>query len=320
MIISFKFSVFDLTIEHKILKELGEFTIFCMKIISNNMKIKDISNIIQIKKKIIKKQLSFAVSRKYLTDDFILTKKGIDTVELFEFINIFNQRKIKIALEHYIENNSKLLYSANNKKFEDNNTGYLIKDNFYDYKIQNKFDEIIEKDRNKIKNFILNDFENYKTTIEKYLDDFIFKIEKNEKQKFYNYEINEDNFISKLNNTKNTINSYISIDIPILEINKIITSKILNTEHIDKIKAKFDKYKYFNLINGEPLEGDTKKSKSNNSNLEIKPLLTRTEIIKKNLNREEIPLTTFLYIDMKTEIKEFYKTRFFDITKIMENI
>ncbi len=319
MIISFKFSVFDLQIEHKILKELGEFTIFCMKAISNDIKIKDISNIIQIKKKIIKKQLAFAISRKYLTDDFILTEKGIETVELFEFINIFNKRKIKIALEHYIENNSKLLYSANNKKFEDNNTGHLIKDNLFDYKIQYKFDEIIEKDRSKIKDFILNDFENYKTIIEKYLDDFIFKIEKNEKQRFYNYEINEDNFISELNNTQNRTNSYISIDIPILEVNKIITSEILDTEHIDKIKARFDKYKYFNLINGEPLQLKTK-SKSNNSNLEMKPLINKKSIIKNNLDCKEICLNDFLYVDMKTEIKEFYKTKFFDITQMMENI
>jgi hypothetical protein len=290
-----------------------------MKAISNDMKIEDISNIIQIKKKIIKKQLAFAISRKYLTDDFILTEKGIETVELFEFINIFNQRKIKIALEHYIENNSKLLYSANNKKFEDNNTGYLVKDNLFDYKIQNKFDEIIEKDINKIKDFILVDFDNYKTIIEKYLDDFIFKIEKNEKQKFYNYEINEDKFINELKNTKNKENNYISIDIPILEVNKIITSKILDVEHTDKIKTKFDKYKYFNLINGEPMELENK-NKYNNSNIEIEPLVDKIDIIKINLNSKEILINDFLYVDMKTEIKEFYKTKFFDITKIMDNI
>ena len=319
MIISFKFSVFDLEIEHKILKELGEFTIFCMKAINHDMNIEDISDIIQIKRNIIEKQLAFAMSRKYLTDDFILTEKGIETVELFEFINIFNQRKIKIALEHYIENDSKLLYSADNKKFEDKNTGYLIKDNLFDYKIQYKFDEIIENDRSKIKDFILNDFENYKTIIEKYLDDFIFKIEKNEKQKFYNYEINEDNFIRKLNNTQNTANSYISIDIPILEINKIITSEILDTEHIDKIKDRFDQYKYFNLINGKSIQLEIK-SKSTNSNLKIKPLVTKESIIKNNLDRKEIWLNDFIYVDMKTEIKEFYQTKFFDITQIMENI
>ena len=80
MIISFKFSVFDLEIEHKILKELGEFTIFCMKTISNGMKIKDVSNIIQIKEKTIKKQLAFAISRKYLTDEPLANYQNQPTI------------------------------------------------------------------------------------------------------------------------------------------------------------------------------------------------------------------------------------------------
>ncbi len=319
MIISFKFSVFELEIEHKILKELGEFTLFCMKAISNDMKVKDISNIIQIKKKIIKKQLAFAISRKYLTSDFILTEKGIETVNLFGFINIFNQQKVKVALEHYIENTSKLLYAANNIKLEDNSTGYLIKDNLFDYKVQNKFDEMIERDRSQIKDFILDDFENYKIIIEKYLDDFIFKINKNEKQKFYNYSIKEDNFISELNNTYNKTNSYISIDIPILEVNKIITSEILDREHIDIIQSEFNEYKHFNLINGEPIQIKSQNN-VNNSNIEVKPLVSKIDIIKKNLDSKKFWLNAFLYIDMKTEIKEFYETKFFDITEIMDNI
>ncbi|MGD9554494.1 MAG: hypothetical protein AB7V28_08935 [Arcobacteraceae bacterium] len=317
MIISFKFSVFDLEIEHKILKELGEFTIFCMKAIDSNIKIKDISNIIQIKESIIEKQLSFAISRKYLTDDFILTEKGLETVGLFEFINIFNQQKVKIALEHYVENDSKLFYSENNPKLEDETTGYLVKDNLYDYKLQNNFDEIVEKDRSKIKDFILVDFYDYKTIIEKYLNDFIFKINKNEKQKFYNYKIDESNFISELNNIQNTTNSYISIDIPILEVNKIITSNILDREHIDTIQSKFNKYKYFNLIDGKPIKlGNQKK----NSNLRITPLISNKSIIESNLNNQDFQLNDLLYIDMKTEIKEFYLTKFFNITQIMDKI
>ena len=317
MIISFKFSVFDLEIGHKILKELGEFTIFCMKAISNDLTIKDIANIIQIKEQTIEKQLSFAISRKYLTDDFALTEKGTETVELFEFVNIFNQSKVKIALEHYIENNSKLLYSVNNKKFDDNPTGYLVQDNLYDYKVRNKFDEIIEEDRMKIKEFILVDFGNYKTIIEKYLDDFIFKINITEKQKFYNYEINENNFVSELKNTYNRANSNISIDIPMLEVNKIITSQILESEHITMIQSEFNKYRYFNLINGQPLELGHQKKKSD---MKIEPLMNKKDIIKNNLESKEMQLNDFLYLDMQTKTKEFYQTKFFDITNIMENI
>jgi len=323
LVISFKFSIFDLTIEHKILKELGEFTIFCMKAINANIKIKDLSNIIQIKESIIKKHLSFAISRKYLTNDFILTEKGIEIVELFEFINIFNQRKIKIALEHYIENDSKLLYSVNSKELGDHCTGYLVKDNLYDYKLQNIFDEIVEKDINKLKDLILVDFNDYKTIIEKYLNDFIFKINKNEKEKFYNYKIDNTGLINELNNTQNKTQnktqSFILVEVPILEVNKIITSQILDKEHTDKIQAKFDKYKYFNLIDGKPIKLENRNN-TNNSNLKIEPLVNKVDIIKLNFDNKEILINDLLYIDIKTEIREFYKTKLFGITKIMSNI
>ena len=320
MIISFKFSVIELEIEHKILKELGEFTIFCMKAISNDMKIKDISNIIQIKKKIIKNQLAFAISRKYLTDDFILTQKGIETVKLFEFINNFNQRKVKIALEHYIENDSKLFYSANNKKFEDDSTGYLMKDNLFYYKLQNKFDEIIEKDRSKIKDFILVDFDDYKTIIENYLNDFIFKINKNEKQKFYNYQIDERNFINELSNEPDKINTYIPIDIPMIEINKDITSDFLDEEFINNLKLRFNNFKYFNLINGEVHSENRFNVPKKSSNLKLESKFNEVDIIKKIYNLEKFIINELLLVDMKTETKKFYDSKFLNVTKIMDNI
>lgn len=320
MIISFKFSVIELEIEHKILKELGEFTIFCMKAISNDMKIKDISNIIQIKKKIIKNQLAFAISRKYLTDDFILTQKGIETVKLFEFINNFNQRKVKIALEHYIENDSKLFYSANNKKFEDDSTGYLMKDNLFYYKLQNKFDEIIEKDRSKIKDFILVDFDDYKTIIENYLNDFIFKINKNEKQKFYNYQIDERNFINELSNEPDKMNTYIPIDIPMIEINKDITSDFLDEEFINNLKLRFNNFKYFNLINGEVHSENRFNVPKKSSNLKLESKFNEVDIIKKIYNLEKFIINELLLVDMKTETKKFYDSKFLNVTKIMDNI
>ena len=43
LVISFKFSVFELKIEHRILKELGEFTVFCMKAINSGLSMGDIS-------------------------------------------------------------------------------------------------------------------------------------------------------------------------------------------------------------------------------------------------------------------------------------
>jgi len=322
LVISFKFSIFDLQISHPKIKELGEFTLFCMKAIAKDVKIKNISNIIQIKDEIIKKQLTFAISRKYLTDDFILTEKGSETVQLFEFINNFNEKKVKIALEHYIEDKRKQIHPANNKKFHNESKGYLLNENLYHYKLSNIFDEIIENDRNNIKKLIINDFKDYETVIEKHLNDFIFKINKKDEQKFYNYEIDDNKFINELKNRGDKINTFIPLDIPMLEINKDITSDFLNEAFINSLKAKFENFRYFNLINGQvvPSSFSNTENKSSNKNLQLEAKFTELDIVKKFYNSEKFIIEELLLIDMKTEVKKFYETKFFDITKIMDEI
>ncbi|MBT5491086.1 hypothetical protein HOK00_01945 [bacterium] len=319
MIISFKFSVFGLKIDHQILKELGEFTIFCMKAISDKMELKDISNIIQINQIVIEKQLAFAISRKYLDNDFILTKKGEETVVLFEFINYFNEKKIEIALEHYVENKSKQLYATNSTKFDLNSTGYIVKDNLFDYKMQNKFDEIIKQDTNKIKTLLLNNFSNYKNIVEKHLEEFIFNINKVDNQLYYNYSIDKDEFISSLKNKKEYDENFISIAIPVLEVNKIFDSEAYHTDFINSIKVKFNNYKYFNLINGSCLT-ITNEHKHKEPNLKISPIISNNDVATKLKNIEIFSLDELLLLNVKTNIREFDEIKFLNIDDIMNEI
>ncbi len=317
MIISFKFSIFNLEIEHKIIKELGEFTIFCMNAIQDNLTIEEISNIIKIKSKNIEKQLSFAISRGYLDNDFILTTKGLTLVKLFEFVNIFNELKIEIALEHYVESASKHIYLLNNEKFNDNQIGFLLEDNIFDYKLQNKFNEIIEDDNNKMKIFSSNNLSNYEDIIKMYLIEFNFTIKKSEKYLYYNYEIDTDEFISSLKDTKERNNTYISIDIPVLEVNKKIESKIVDDKTIDIIQNKLNKYKYFNLINGKFI---VVKNDKKNPNLTLNPAIECKDVLNKSIETESLTMNELLFIDIKTDIKEFYETKLFDITEILDEL
>lgn len=317
MIISFKFSIFDLEIEHKIIKELGEFTIFCMNAIHDNLTIEEISDIIKIKSKNIEKQLSFAISRGYLDSNFILTPKGITVVKLFEFVNEFNELKIKIALEHYIESVSKQIYLLNNGKFNDNQIGFLLEDNIFDYKLQNKFNEIIEDDNNKKKIFLSNNLSIYEDIIKIYLSEFAFKIKKNEKYLYYNYEIEDNEFINSLNDIKDKNNASVLIDIPILEINKKIESSIIDDKNINVVQNKLNQYKYFNLINGESII--VKKIKKD-SNLTLEPIVEYKNILNKRTEIESLTIDELLFIDIKTDIKEFYETKSFDVTKIMDEL
>ena len=320
MTISFKFSVFELEIDHKVLQELGKFTIFCMKAISSNLTIENISNVIQINENIIKKQLSFAISRGYMTDDFILTNKGVETVKLFEFVNVFNHNKIQIALEHYIENDYKKIYSVNNAELEDISTGYKVKDNFYDYKVSNKFDEILENDKKFIKEILIENFEKYKDIIEKYLDDFMFKISKLEKEKFYNYTIDDIDFIDSLINHKDKEFEYISIKIPIIEINKTIQSDIVPKEHIELLQQLFDEYKFLDLIIGEPITFNKNQKEKFEPNIYIEPILSEIDILKNNLLNKEIWFNVFLFTNISTKIKKYSIIKYLNISRIMDKI
>ena len=320
MIISFKFSVFSLKIDHQILKELGEFTIFCMKARSNKLELKDISNIIQVDQAIVEKQLAFAVSRKYLDNNFILTKKGEEIVVLFEFINYFNKKKIEIALEHYIKNKSKQLYTINSTKFDLNSTGYTVKDNLYDYKMQNKFDEIIEQDPNKIKTLLLNNFPNDKNIIEKHLEEFIFNINKAKDPLYYNYSIDEDRLIDSLRNKKEYDKNFISIAIPVLKVNKTLDSEAYHSDFINSVKIKFNKYKYFNLINGSCLAITNERKKPKDLNLKISPLISNNDVATKLKDIETFSLDELLLLNIKTSIEKIDGIMFLNIDDIMNEI
>jgi len=216
LIISFKFSIFTLKIEHPILKELGEFTLFSLKAIDDNLSIFDISNIVQIQEEIVKRQLSFALSRKYLNENYTLTEKGRSVVHLFNFINSFNISNTEIALEHCIENGTKKIYFTDNVNLTQESKGILVSDKLYDYKVINKFEQIKESEKTK---FLIEKFSSYKSIINNYSNDFLFKLEKDkEKTYFYNYEIKDNLEQLVFSQEKEKAKDYISISIPILEV------------------------------------------------------------------------------------------------------
>ncbi|ACU89393.1 hypothetical protein [Desulfomicrobium baculatum] len=317
MIITFKFSIFNLNIEHQILKELGEFTVFCMQAINENISLPNISNIIQLEEELIKKQLTFLISRKYLNSDYNLSQKGREIIELLQFINIFNQDEVKIALEQYVENDLKKIFSIDNSNFEKKQQGYLIKNNFFDYKLQTKFDEMIENDKNKIKFFLTDRFPNHKNIVDKHIDSFIFRILKINEEIFYNHSITEDAFIDMLEDSKLQNKNYITIEIPVVEIKKIVKSNILDKETVDSIQEKFDEYKYFNMINGKPISCLNKIS--NSTNLSIESKLKKNNIAKMQ-SLESISINNLLFVDLKTDIKDLKETKFFNITDIFRDI
>ena len=130
----------------------------------------------------------------------------------------------------------------------------------------------------------------------------------------------------ELENNYLILNEYIkeqcdtTSNIPIQNFSRKLVTDFQNKhQDLKELKDEFDKYKYFNLIDGKPIKLRIQKN-VNNSNIKIKPLLNKIDIIKLNLDNKEILINDLLYIDIKTEIKEFYSIKFFDLTEIMSNI
>ncbi len=314
LVISFKFSVFELKIEHRILKELGEFTVFCMKAINSGLSMGDISNIIQIDEQVIQKQLSFALSREYMFEDFSLTSKGRQTVELFEFVNLFNKQKKEICLEHYVEGDSKKIYGADNSKLADRNDGYIVADNFYDYKVKNKFDEIVEKDKEHIFEILQDGFDKYLHIIENYIEGFSFKILKVDRKKFYNFEIDDKEFLKLLKDEKSE--EFITVSVPILDIQKQIKSDVFEDEELKKIQNFFDKHRYIDMFAGESISFSQREKRG--SNLVLDSKISQRDIFQ--TDTVEILSSVLLFSEISLKVERYNINKYLNILKIMENI
>ena len=168
-----------------------------------------------------------------------------------------------------------------------------------------------------MKIFLSSNLSIYEDIVKMYLSGFTFKIKKNEKYLYYNYEIEDNEFINSLVDVKNEINTSVLIDIPILEINKKIQSSIIDDKAIDIIQNRFEQYKYFNLINGESII--VKKIKKD-SNLRLEPIIEYKNVLDKITEVETLTMNELLFIDIKTDIKEFYETKLFDITEILDEL
>jgi len=319
LIISFKFSIFTLKIEHPILKELGEFTLFSLKAIDDNLSIFDISNIVQIQEEIVKRQLSFALSRKYLNENYTLTEKGRSVVHLFNFINSFNTSNIEIALEHCIENGTKKIYFTNNINLTQESKGILVSDKLYDYKVINKFQEIKESEKTK---FLIEKFSDYKSIINNYSNDFLFKLEKDkEKTYFYNYEVKDSLEQLVFSQEKEKGKDYISVSIPILEVKKTITSQFVDEAFTNNLESRFDNFRYFNLFNGKNILSDNIEENSKiKADIKLSPMISETDIVRKYQSFEKFLIDELLFVDMKTEVKNITEIKFLNITNILENL
>jgi hypothetical protein len=316
VVISFKFAVYELEIKHKIVQELGAFSLFCMKAISQGVLLEELVSIMQLEQHIIEKQLSFAISRKYLDNDYSLTDKGLETILLYEFLDACNTKKLHLALEHYIENSTKHIFCVENEKFTTTSQGVVVEDNIYDYKIQKKFDELLEEDREKLFHFLVGYFPEYEEVIRKFLEDFIIKLQSCNETLYYNFKQENHLFFQMLSGyeTKDSLR----VNIPLLEVKKSFSSQILEQEKLKDLEERFCRYSLFNLVDGSSYS--YKKEKFPRANITLHVSISKEEILVKlqAKEQEKLGIDELLFVDMKTEFQECFGKGYFDIKTILE--
>lgn len=307
----------DVELSHKNLDELGDFTIYCMKAIYKGLTVEDISDIILINDNVVKRQLDFMISRRYLNEYYCLTDKGREFIELFKLISDFNNNKVRVALDHFIEMNTRTVYSADNEDLSDEPMGVVVPDNLFDYKVKKKFKDINEQDLDKLKILNMSGLALSEAFIDRHIQDFNFSLVKEFQQiKYFNYEISEDDLLEMLESSKVRGVDYIAVNIPVLAISKEITSQILKEDELSKIYKQFKRFSLFNLINGDAIESNDYQENRMKHSLKLDPCINKTEVMHKDID-VSIPISQLLFLDIKTDIKESGLTRFLNMNDIL---
>ena len=288
-----------------------------MKAIYEGLTVEDISEVILINANVIKRQLDFIISRKYLDEDYGLTNKGREFIKLFNLISNFNNNKVSIALDHFIEINARTVHSADNKYLSDEPRGIVVSDNLYNYKIKKKFKEINEQSLDKLKILNLSGLDLSEVFINRHIQNFNFSLVNEFQQtKYFNYDVSEEDLLEKLESSKMRGVDYIAVNIPVLIVSKRVTSQVLNEDELSEVKKQFENFSVFNLINGDTIENNKNENNSEKPNIQIPSFIDKVDVIRKDLDMA-IPMNQLLFLDIKTNIEQSGLTRFLNINDIL---
>ena len=196
--LSFKFSEFALHVEHKYVNDIGKFAIFCLCAFQDGFSIDDISNITNVDKDVIKRQLSFLQEQKYISEEYEILDKAIPILNLFDFLNSIPNDQLVFHVEHYIWNKDNKEFFTYNSSIDDvskiaKNTE--VKPILGVYKISSILDEL--KSSNRFINLLIKLFPTHETLINENADGFVFNISATNKSFYLNKNI-QTNQITKL--------------------------------------------------------------------------------------------------------------------------
>lgn len=173
---SFNFALCNVSIDHKLIDDLGEFTVFCMKALSEGLSINDISKITLLSPDHINSQLYYIQQKKYINEDNKLTDKGNLLVKLLEFKEKY-KKSIQFYVDCYLDNEElKILFSPEIvEKFPfKSEESLIIQPLIKGYRITKIVNGTVFRDI--IVNYLMESLPEYKELIKTEKENFIFDI------------------------------------------------------------------------------------------------------------------------------------------------
>lgn len=275
--LSFRFSEFSIDLEHKHIIDIGKFAIFCLRAFRDGFSINNISRITNINESVIEKQLLFLQEQKYLSEDYKILDNAKRVLEIFDFLNVVANDRMKIHLEHYIynkENKEFFTLGSSSKDISIEAKGTIINPIIGLYKISSILDEL--KTSKKYLNLLIKLFPKYESLINENLDGFVFNIA----------PTNNSFYLNKL-----------------LELNQITDLQHDNSSTI-KIALPFTKYETY--LKEDDMFSETENNWYNENKTKLNgSICSLTGNIIKNITNSEIDdpkLTIIPKLDIKNSI------------------
>jgi hypothetical protein len=324
--LSFKFSEYLIQLEHKHIKDIGTFAVFCLRAFRDSYSINQISQITNINSDIIEKQLKFLVEKSYIDDSYNLDTNGKDILHIYDFIEKNNTEKNLIYFEHYIKNpkNKKINMDFSITDGGDKNTvisneatGIQLPALINQFKMKSIFDEIVETEKDKLLSYLSSIFHEDYDLIQKNMEEFIFKLIPTNKEIFYNKTIN----IGKIKNLLSNSDGTIFFSIPVKE----YKSSILSVDGLNEYEKNWfrDNQKDLNfsisLFDGSKVNTDVMfESKEYLKPCSLPKLFDDSNYLAKNII---MPLSFFYNISVNKSCKVSYflqKITEEDFNKLLE--
>ncbi len=322
VLLSFEFQHAKLIIEHALISNIGEFTIFCLKALKEGASINDISNITLLHADNINEQLSFAKSIGYIGKDDKLTDRGNYLISIIDFIENY-RNTVDLYLDTYIDEvGLKKLFSKTSIDKVMSKEGILFKN-------QIKTTRLIrianEYPRSKIIEYLKTILPDYSNFIEEEKNRFFLSMEFQQRC-IITLPFTVDELLKIVSFDSNLRG--LTVGIPVLVYDPIFTTLFQNgtTNSLLKEWASLNRHvsekSVYNLLNGRILNSDACIQNQGDDNVVYLDKMVdpqKVSIIQDNVS---IPGYLFFCLEMKKTLQEKFalgKIEFKGLSKIFED-